>query len=81
MSNDKWKFKKRSISFFIKSGELFYLCVFRYWQFQVAQAIDTLRAYIVSNNISLLPVLVELQKSLAIIAAQRNATEKMSSEI
>ncbi|KAL4003172.1 Tc5 transposase DNA-binding domain family protein [Acanthocheilonema viteae] len=56
-------------------------CCYRVNEIEVAQAIDTLRAYIVSNNINLLPVLVELQKSLAIIAAQRKATEKMSSRI
>ncbi|VDK70260.1 unnamed protein product [Litomosoides sigmodontis] len=56
-------------------------CCYRVNEIEVAQAIDTLRAYIVSNNISLLPVLVELQKSLAIIAAQRKTTEKMSSKI
>uniref|UniRef100_A0A0R3S477 HTH CENPB-type domain-containing protein n=1 Tax=Elaeophora elaphi TaxID=1147741 RepID=A0A0R3S477_9BILA len=56
-------------------------CCYRVNEVEVAQAIDTLRAYIVSNNINLLPVLVELQKSLAAIAAQRKATEKMSSRI
>uniref|UniRef100_A0A915Q2V4 HTH CENPB-type domain-containing protein n=1 Tax=Setaria digitata TaxID=48799 RepID=A0A915Q2V4_9BILA len=56
-------------------------CCYRVNEVEVAQAVDTLRAYIVSNNISLLPVLVELQKSLAAIAAQRKATEKMSSRI
>uniref|UniRef100_A0A1I8EGA4 HTH CENPB-type domain-containing protein n=1 Tax=Wuchereria bancrofti TaxID=6293 RepID=A0A1I8EGA4_WUCBA len=56
-------------------------CCYRVNEIEVAQAIDTLRAYIVSNNINLLPVLVELQKSLAAIAAQRRAAEKMSSGI
>ncbi|MCP9259441.1 Major centromere autoantigen B [Dirofilaria immitis] len=56
-------------------------CCYRVNEMEVAQAIDTLRAYIVSNNINLLPVLVELQKSLAAIAAQRKATEKISSRI
>uniref|UniRef100_A0A8R1Y1W9 HTH CENPB-type domain-containing protein n=1 Tax=Onchocerca volvulus TaxID=6282 RepID=A0A8R1Y1W9_ONCVO len=56
-------------------------CCYRVNEIEVAQAIDTLRAYIVSNNINLLPVLVELQKSLAAIAAQRKATEKISSRI
>ncbi|OZC09610.1 centromere binding protein B, DNA binding protein [Onchocerca flexuosa] len=56
-------------------------CCYRVNEIEVAQAIDTLRAYIVSNNINLLPVLVELQKSLAAIAAQRRATEKISSRI
>ncbi|EJD76295.1 hypothetical protein LOAG_16725 [Loa loa] len=56
-------------------------CCYRVNEIEVAQAIDTLRAYIVSNNINLLPVLVELQKSLAAIAAQRKATEKTSSGI
>uniref|UniRef100_A0A7I4KLT8 Bm6767 n=1 Tax=Brugia malayi TaxID=6279 RepID=A0A7I4KLT8_BRUMA len=56
-------------------------CCYRVNEIEVAQAIDTLRAYIVSNNINLLPVLVELQKSLAAIAAQRRTSEKMSSGI
>ncbi|KAK6101698.1 Tc5 transposase DNA-binding domain family protein [Brugia pahangi] len=56
-------------------------CCYRVNEIEVAQAIDTLRAYIVSNNINLLPVLVELQKSLAAIAAQRRTAEKMSSGI
>uniref|UniRef100_A0A915BJA8 HTH CENPB-type domain-containing protein n=2 Tax=Parascaris univalens TaxID=6257 RepID=A0A915BJA8_PARUN len=56
-------------------------CCYRVDEPEVAHAMETLRSYITMNDVSLMPALVNLQKGLATIAANRRAKQPTKSKM